>query len=84
MSREVAHQKMFEAALDSLPAYFPPGTLPGDEKLNHDYLHVADDAYGTEGASDTTEGFDLVQANSQWGFKLDQHPTAHAGDIPTP
>ncbi len=28
VSREVAHQKMFEAALDSLPANFPPGTLP--------------------------------------------------------
>ncbi len=84
MSREVAHQKMFEAALDSLPANFPPGTLPGDEKLNHDYLQTADDSYGTEGASDTTEGFDLVQENSQWGFELDQNPTAHAGDIPTP
>jgi len=84
MSREVAHQKMFEAALDSLPANFPPGTLPGDEKLNHDYLQTADDSYGTEGASDTTEGFDLVQENSQWGFELDQNPTAHAGEIPTP
>jgi len=38
MSREVAHQKMFEAALDSLQANFPPGTLSGDEKLNHAYF----------------------------------------------
>ena len=28
MSREVAHQKMFEAALDSLPANFPPAPCP--------------------------------------------------------
>jgi len=25
-----------------------------------------------------------VQENSQWGFELDQNPTAHAGEIPTP
>ena len=62
----------------------PPGTLPGDEKLNHDYLQTADDSYGTEGASGDDEGFDLVQENSQWGFELDQNPTAHAGEISTP
>ncbi len=73
MSREVAHQKMFEAALDSLQANFPPGTLSGDEKLNHAYFQDAA-SYGTEGAIDTAEGFDLVQQQSTWGFELDQNP----------
>jgi len=81
MSREVAHQKMFEAALDSLQANFPPGTLPGDEKLNHAYFQDAA-SYGTEGTTDTAEGFDLVQQQSTWGFELDQNPAAHAGEPP--
>ncbi len=73
MSREVAHQKMFEAALDSMPANFPPGTLPGDEAMNHAYFQDAA-SYGTEGATDAAAGFDLVQQHSQWGFELDQNP----------
>ncbi len=72
MSGEVAHQKTFEAALDSIESNFPPGTLPGDEKLNHDYFQVAD-SYGNDGAS-------LVQQNSQWGFDLDQNPAGHASE----
>jgi len=83
MSREVAHQKMFEAALDSLASNFPPGTLAGDEALNHAYFQDAA-SYGTEGATDEAAGFDLVQQNSQWGFELDQNPAAHAAEEPTP
>ncbi len=82
MSREVAHQKMFEAALDSLQANFPPGTLPGDEKLNHAYFQDAA-SYGTEGAIDTAEGFDLVQQQSTWGFELDQNPPPTPASHPT-
>jgi Mn-containing catalase len=29
MTREVAHQKMFQAALDAITGNFPPGTLEG-------------------------------------------------------
>jgi len=48
MTREVAHQKMFEAALDAITNNFPPGTLPGDEKLGHAY--IADSgAFGAAG-----------------------------------
>jgi len=81
MSREVAHQKMFEAALDSLQANFPPGTLAGEEKLNHAYFQDAA-SYGTEGTTDAAEGFDLVQQQSTWGFELDQNPAAHAAEQP--
>ncbi len=78
MSREVAHQQMFEAALASIEENFPPGTLAGDEKLNHAYIADAGNfGDGTEGGP-TTDGYDLAQANSEWGFELDTHPVKHA------
>lgn len=33
MTREVAHQQQFTAALDSLKDNFPPGRLPGDDRF---------------------------------------------------
>ncbi len=67
MSREVAHQKMFEAALDAIPKNFPPGQLPGDQRINHIYFKDSLDG----GAS---PGFDLVSANSDWGFEAISRP----------
>jgi Mn-containing catalase len=79
MTREVAHQKMFEAALASIEQNFPPGTLPGDEKLGHAYIADSGNfAESGENAGPTTEGFDLAQANSEWGFELDTEPVKHA------
>jgi len=81
MSREVAHQKMFEAALDAITPNFPPGTLPGQEGTNHAY--VADSGnFGENGAGAATEGFAFAQANSSWGFELDTDPVAHAAEQP--
>ena len=79
MTREVAHQKMFEAALAAIEANFPPGTLQGDERLGH--VYIADSGnFGDSGqdAGPTTEGFDLAQANTDWGFELDTEPVSHA------
>lgn len=79
MTREIAHQKMFEAALAAIDSNFPPGSLPGIEELGHAY--VADSgAFGASGAENpaATEGFELAQANSSWGFTLDDQPTKHA------
>jgi Mn-containing catalase len=77
MTREVAHQKMFQSALDSITQNFPPGTLAGDEKLGHSY--VADSGnFGGGRGSGNTEGFDLAQTHSEWGFELDEKPVAHA------
>ena len=81
MSREVAHQKMFEAALDAITPNFPPGTLPGQEGMNHSY--VADSGnFGENGAGAATEGFAFAQSNSSWGFELDTDPVAHASEQP--
>lgn len=79
MSREVAHQQMFEAALNSIESNFPPGTLPGEEQLNHLYFQDAD-SYGENGASGPATGHELVSENSDWGFELDQNPAGHAAD----
>jgi len=50
MTREVAHQKMFEAALASLGDIFPPGKLPGDDNIAHSYfVDSVDDPKATPG-----------------------------------
>lgn len=75
MTREIAHQKMFEAALAAIADNFPPGKLPGDQKLAH--LYFKDSEGGTGG---TENGFDFAQSNSSWGFELDPNPVSNAAD----
>lgn len=77
MTREIAHQKMFEAALASIESNFPPGTLTGDESLGHAYVADSGTFGATRGHSDT-DGFDLAEAHSTWGFTLDDKPATHA------
>lgn len=80
MTREIAHQKMFEAALDALGDQgFPPGKLAGDERLAHTYLQVAD-GYGTDGSRAPGPGFEHAQAHTDWGFEVDTEPVNHAAD----
>ena len=75
MTREIAHQKMFEAALDAIVQNFPPGRLPGDQRMAHAYFN------------DSTEenlmvsGFELV-APAKWGFNL--HEAKNVGEAPPP
>jgi Mn-containing catalase len=71
MTREIAHQKMFEAALSNLAGNFPPGNLPGDQVLAHTYF---DDS--TIGAKDTP-GFDLAK-RGDFEFQLDPDPVGSA------
>lgn len=78
MTREIAHQQMFEAALASLEDNFPPGKLPGDERLGHVYIHDSD-GYGGQGSSDGASGFELAQRHKpDWGFELHADPTERA------
>jgi len=54
MTREIAHQKMFEAALADIGDRFPPGKLPGDDAIAHSYfVDSVDDP-------NATPGFDLA------------------------
>lgn len=74
MTREIAHQQMFEAALAAVPGNFPPGKLPGDQRLAHTYVHDSD-------GSTSATGFTLAQQfKSDWGFELDDDPISHATD----
>lgn len=62
MTREIAHQKLFEAALDAIPNNFPPGNLPGQEQVAH--MYFKDSLNG--GAK---PGFEMAQAYSpDWKF----------------
>lgn len=66
MTREIAHQKMFEAALDAITHNFPPGRMQGMKQFEHAYFNDSD---GNAGAK--PPGFELV-SSSQWGFDLRQ------------
>jgi len=76
MTREIAHQKMFEAALDAIVKNFPPGRLAGIKQFEHAYFNDSDGNAGRE-----PQGFALVSA-SKWGFELRQ--PNQVGDEPPP
>jgi Mn-containing catalase len=75
MTREIAHQKMFEGALASIADNFPPGQLPGTDELAHAYI-VDSDGFG--GKATSAPGFDFAEANSNWGFVEDREAVKHA------
>ncbi len=77
MTREIAHQKMFEAALDAIVKNFPPGRMAGMKQFEHAYFNDSD---GNAGAK--PPGFELV-ASSKWGFELRQ-PNSEVGSEPPP
>lgn len=80
MTREIAHQQMFEAALAAIPSNFPPGKLAGEERLGHVYIHDSN-GFGEPDASAAAscDGFAVAQ-QSLWGFELDAEPMQHASD----
>jgi Mn-containing catalase len=43
MTREVAHYKMFEAALESIQPNFPPGVLQADPRFTQQYFNLSPD-----------------------------------------
>ena len=61
MTREVAHQKMFEAALAALPNNFPPGNLASDERFTNTYFE--------DHARAKSPGFELANSNEDYPFK---------------
>jgi Mn-containing catalase len=69
MTREIAHQKMFEAALAQITPNFPPGTLPGLDDQAHRYYDDSKD-----GVDAPAEGFELAQTSPDWSFELAEPP----------
>jgi len=66
MTREIAHQKMFEAALAAIEPNFPPGKLPGKEDVAHVYFKDSRNGVSPE----ESEGVALVTGFSDWGFEV--------------
>lgn len=82
MTREIAHQKMFEAALAGMGERgFPPGKLEGDRDLGHLYIHDSD-GFAADGARQTAtaDGYELASSESDWGFNLSDDPVSHVSD----
>lgn len=79
MTREIAHQKMFEAALLQITDRFPPGKLPGDERFTHLYV---DDSTNGASSSRRPEGFQLAQ-KGDFDFELVDDPVAGASEDAT-
>ncbi len=80
MTREVAHQKMFESALASIANNFPSSNVPPDERFTHAYFNESINGNATASA-----GFDLVNSQGLWNFELSE---PHAGgtepELPDP
>ncbi len=64
MTREVAHQKMFESALAAIEQNFPSSNVPPDERFTHTYFDES-----TDGAK-ASPGFEMVQAQGLWNFEM--------------
>ncbi len=79
MTREVAHQKMFESALAAIEQNFPSSNVPPDERFTHAYFDES-----TDGAK-SSPGFDMVQAQGLWNFEFKKaQPGGNEPDLPMP
>ncbi|HYG85977.1 MAG TPA: manganese catalase family protein [Azospirillum sp.] len=77
MTREVAHQKMFEKALYAIENNFPPGKLPGKPEYTDKYYNMSQgpgDARGPWNQGDQWEFVDM---------RLDQAPVSGGDGNPT-
>ncbi|HKU66784.1 MAG TPA: manganese catalase family protein, partial [Candidatus Baltobacteraceae bacterium] len=78
MTREVAHQKMFESALAAISNNFPSSNVPPDERFTHKYFNESQD-----GAS-SDAGYKMVNAQGLWEFELSDPMTAQGADPDLP
>ncbi len=79
MTREIAHQKMFEAALAAIEPNFPPGKLPGDQKIAHVYFKDSIDGKGDDGP-----GVQLAESFTDWGFDVMSESRGAEPELPDP
>lgn len=78
MTREVAHQKMFESALAAIANNFPPSNVPPDERFTHAYFNESQDGAGK------SAGCDMVNAQGLWEFELSDPMTAQGAEPELP
>ncbi len=65
MTREIAHFKMFEAALDTIQPNFPPGVLQGDPRYTHTYVNMSN---GASVRGPWNQGQGSWPAGEQWEY----------------
>ena len=67
MTREVAHYKMFEAALNDIEPNFPPGVLASDPRYTQQYFNLSN---GVEVRGPWNEG-EMPGMKKQWNYVPD-------------
>lgn len=77
MTREVAHQKMFEKALYSIENNFPPGKLPGKPEYTDKYYNMSTGAGDMRGPWNQGDQWDFVE------MRADQKPVNGGDGNPT-
>jgi len=77
MTREIAHQKMFEKALYSIENNFPPGKLPGNPEYTDKYYNMSQGAGDTRGPWNQGDQWEFVE------IKHDQGPVNGGDGNPT-
>ncbi len=77
MTREVAHQKMFEKALYSIENNFPPGKLPGEPAYTDKYYNLSQGSGDARGPWNQGEQWEFVD------MRLDQGPVNGGDGNPT-
>ena len=86
MTREIAHYRMFESALDSIEDNFPPGVLEGDPRFTHRYYNMSNgaDARGpwNEGNGCWPEGQEWVYIQDPLEQVLQSHGQVKVDDTP--
>ncbi|WP_013322457.1 manganese catalase family protein [Gloeothece verrucosa] len=65
MTREIAHYKMFAAALETIEPNFPPGVLQGDPRYTHLYMNMSN---GSSVRGPWNEGQGPWEAGEQWEY----------------
>ena len=64
MTREIAHYKMFEAALESITPNFPPGVLASDPRFTQQYFNMSN---GTGVRGPWNEG-EMPDLGKEWNY----------------
>lgn len=80
MTREIAHFKMFSAALDTIQPNFPPGILQGDPRYTHTYFNMSN---GVDARGPWNEGQGPWGDGEKWEYVQDpiQHVVDTMGEV---
>jgi len=70
MTREIAHFKMFEAALDTIQPNFPPGVMQGDPRYTHTYMNMSN---GTSVRGPWNQGQGSWEEGENWEYVENPH-----------